>query len=241
MSLTAGSAPLSPNPAGRFDRPMPAGAVYVEPFLRRVRGVAFGRTLIDSERVLLVHRPGQPPKFAFPEADVQDLPTSPEPAAVGYVNVSSAAVPTWYEEEQELVGGHPRNPYHRIDCVRAWRQLRVEVASQVLVHTSDVICLYETSRAPVLYVSRALVRMDLLVVSPTVSYCPYKGTATYWTFQVGGMCVPDVAWSYDEPVPESAPIAGMLAFYAERTSLAQNLPVSFEMPPPASSEVTRGQ
>jgi uncharacterized protein (DUF427 family) len=234
MSLTTGRAPLSANPAGRFDLPVPTGAVYVEPFLRRVRAVVGARTVIDSERVVLVHRPGQPPTYAFPAQDVGDIPASSEPAALGYVRVAWEAATAWYEEEEQVFGGHPRNPYHRVDCVRARRRLRVEVASALLTDTTDVISLYETSRAPQLYVRRDAVRMDLLVPSATVTYCPYKGTATHWTAVVRGTVVPDVAWSYDHPLPESAAIAGMLSFYAERTSMVQDVPTWFAAPPPAA-------
>jgi uncharacterized protein (DUF427 family) len=230
MSLTTGRAPFSSHPAGRFEPPVPTGAVYVEPFLRRVRAVVAGRTVIDSERAVLVHRTGQPPTYAFPEDDVRDISASAEPAAAGYVRVPWGAATAWYEEEEEVFGGHPRNPYHRIDCVRAQRTLRVEVASVVLVDTTDVICLYETSRAPQLYVRRDAVRMDLLVASQTASYCPYKGTASYWTANINGTVVPDVAWSYDDPRPESAPIAGLLSFYAERTTTVQNILTWFDVP-----------
>ncbi|MET0390441.1 MAG: DUF427 domain-containing protein [Polyangiales bacterium] len=241
MSLTTGRGPLSQNPAGHFEPPVPANAVYVEPFLRRVRALAGDRTVIDSERVLLVHRAGQPPGYAFPEADVQlsDVAGAAEPAAPGYVQVPWDAVTAWFEEEEQVFG-HPRNPYHRVDCVRARRRLRVEVAGSVLVDTTDVIGVYETSRAAQLYVRREAVRMDLLVKSQTVSYCPYKGEASYWSAAVGGTVVPDVAWSYETPLPESAPIAGLLAFYPERTSLVQDVLTWFNAPTPRPPSSTHG-
>lgn len=232
MSLTNGRGPLGPNPAGRFAPSLrvPAGAAYVEPFLRRVRGVMGGRTVIDSERVVLVHRPGQPPAYAFPASDVQrGPPVSAEPAAPGYVRVPWNALTAWYEEEEQVFG-NPRNPYHRIDCVRARRRLRVEVGTTVVVDTMDVIALYETSRAPQLYARPDAVRTDLLVASATLTYCPYKGTARHWSANVDGTVVPDVAWSYDDPLPESAPIAGLLAFYSERTTMFQDVPAWFEIP-----------
>ena len=232
MSLTTGRAPFSPQPAGRLYPPVPVGAVYVEPLLRRVRGVVAGHTLIDSERVLLVHRTGEPPEYAFPADDVRsDLATAPEPAAAGYVRVPWEAVEIWYEEEEQVLG-HPRNPYHRIDCVSARRQLRVEVAGTVLVDTTDVISVYETSRAPQLYVRRAAVRMDLLIPSSTVTYCPYKGHARYWSARVDHTLVPDVAWSYETPVPEATPIAGMLSFYPDRATVVQEVLSWFSVPPP---------
>lgn len=237
MSLTTGVAPFGRNPAGRFDPPLPADAVYVEPLLRRVRAKVGDRTVIDSERVLLVHRAGTPPTYAFPAQDVRDVPASPEPAARGYVRVPWTVATAWYEEEEQVFGGHPRNPYHRIDCVRARRQLRVEVAGVVLVDTTDVISLYETSRAPQLYARREAVRTDLLVPSLTVTYCLYKGSASHYSALVDGTLVRDVAWSYDEPLPESLPIARMLGFYAERTHMIQGVPTWFAVPPPASPRV----
>lgn len=231
MSLTTGRAPLSPNPAGSFYPPVPAAVVYVEPFLRRVRGFVGAHTVIDSERVVLVHRAGHPPAYAFPAGDVRNLPATPEPAARGYVRVPWDSVTAWFEEEEEVFGGHPRNPYHRIDCVRAQRRLRVEVGSALLVDTSDVISLYETSRSPQLYARPEAVRMDLLVASATVTYCPYKGTATHWSARVDGKIVLDVAWSYDDPLPESAPVAGLLGFYPERTKMVHDVLTWFEVPP----------
>ena len=237
MSLTTGGAPLSGNPSGRFDPPLPAGTVYVEPLLRRVRAVVGDRTVVDSERVVLVHRAGSPPAYAFPAEDVRDLQASPEPAALGYVRVPWGAATSWYEEEEQVFG-HPRNPYHRIDCVRACRRLRVEAAGAVLVDTNDVISLYETSRAPQLYARRELVRMDLLVPSVTVTYCPYKGSASHWNALVAGKLVRDVAWSYEDPLPESAPIARMLGFYAERTQMIQDVLGWFAVPPPANARAS---
>lgn len=247
MSLTTGKGPHGPNPAGRFHPAVPRCATYVEPLLRRVRAFmeakassADSKPVIDSEQVVLVHRAGRPPSYAFPRADVaSSVPTQPEPAAQGYVQVPWDAVSAWYEEETRVLG-HPMNPYHRIDCLRAQRQLRVTVASALLVDTTDVVCLYETSRLPQLYVRRELVRMDLLHRSATVTYCPYKGSATHWTASVGGKIVPDVAWSYDDPYPESAPIAGLLGFYPERVSAIQDVPGWFEVPPPTEVEGPEG-
>jgi uncharacterized protein (DUF427 family) len=234
MSLTTGRGPFSANPAGRFFPPLPSGAVYVEPFLRRVRGLVDGRKLIDSERVVLVHRPGEPPCYAFPEGDVMGgVQVSPEPAAAGYVRVDWDAVTAWYEEEEQVFG-HPRNPYHRVDCVPARRHIRVEIKGTLLVDTSDVIGVYETSRAPQLYVPRVAIDMDRLVASATVSYCPYKGKASYWSAVVDKDVFPDVAWSYDQPLPECSPIAGMLCFYPERATVTQDVLTWFVAPTAAA-------
>lgn len=223
MSLTSGRGPISANPAGRFIPPIPQGVVYVEPFRRRVRGVVGGRCVIDSERVLLVHRPGNPPAYAFPDGDVDGVVAEPDPDATGYVRVPWDAVDAWYEEDEQVFL-HARNPYHRVDYVRTSRRLRVEVAGATLVDTVGVIVAYETALEPVAYVERAAVRMDLLVPSATTTYCPYKGTASYWTAVVGDVVVDDVAFSYEQTQPESARIRDLLSFDTTRASVLHDIP-----------------
>ena len=222
MSLTTGRGPLSPDRAGRFSVPVPAGATYVEPFRRRVRGIAEGRTVVDSERALLVHRPGAPPTYAFPVVDVDGAPAEPEPEAPGHLRVPWDAVDAWYEEEERVLG-HPRNPYHRVDCLQTRRRLRVEVDGVVLVDTTETVGVYETALDPRLYVRREQVRTPLLP-SSTTTHCPYKGVASYWTAHVGDTVVSDVAWSYDDPVPECLPLSALVAFDPARARVSSDLP-----------------
>ncbi|CAO5239733.1 DUF427 domain-containing protein [Frankia sp. AgKG'84/4] len=231
MSLTTGSGPLAPNPAGRFSAPVPAAVVYVEPFRRRVRGRSGGVVVLDSERVLLVHQPRRPPTYAFAAADVPAALGTPEPAAPGYVQVPWDAVEEWFEEEEQMFF-HPRNPYHRVDSVRTTRRLRVELAGVVLVDTTDTVGVYETALEPRLYVARAHVRTDLLRPSAadTRTYCPYKGVASYWDAVIGDTVVADVAWSYEQPLPESTPIAGLLSFDETKTHLEADLPAPADLP-----------
>jgi uncharacterized protein (DUF427 family) len=223
VSLTSGRGPFSANPAGAFSPPVPSPVVYVEPHRRRVRGERDGCVVLDSERVLLVHRPGRPPTYAFPAGDARALPAQPVTEASGYVEVPWDAVDAWYEEDEPITG-HPRNPYHRIDCLRSSRKLRVEVAGVVLVDTGGTIALYETALEPRLYVHPSQVRMDLLTRSRTTTYCPYKGTASYWSAEVGGVTTDDVAWSYEDPVDESSRIRGFLSFDDNRVSVFTDLP-----------------
>ncbi len=223
MSLTTGRGPLSARPAGRFSAPVPPELVYVEPFRRRVRGLLGDRTVVDSERVVLVHRQGEPPRFAFPSADIEGVAAEAEPAATGYVRIQWNDVDAWFEEDEQIFL-HPRNPYHRVDCVRTNRRLRVEIGEVVLVDTTETIGVYETSLEPRLYVAREHVQFDLLHASTTTTYCPYKGTASYWNAVIGDTVVHDVAWSYEDPLPESSAIAGRLGFDQERASVRQDLP-----------------
>ena len=223
--MVTGHGPLSSAPAGWFSPTLPADVVYVEPHPRRVQAVKDGRTVIDTERALLVHRPDRPLSYAFPADEARGLPGEPVAEAPGFVQVPWDAVDTWVEEGRILVH-YPPNPYHRVDCRPTKRRLRVTVAGNILVDTDDTVIVFETALEPRLYVDPAHVRTDLLRQTDTSTYCNYKGSATYWAAAVGSTLVQDVAWSYLDPPPESLPIKGFLSFDAGRAQVVAELPAS---------------
>jgi uncharacterized protein (DUF427 family) len=52
-----------------------------------------------------------------------------------------------------------------------------------------------------------------LIDSDTHSFCPWKGTASYFTVKVGDDVNPDAAWYYDEPKDAAAEIKDRIAFW----------------------------
>ena len=179
--------------------------------------------MIDTEPALMVHRRGHPLSYVFPADEIGGLSGEPEPEGPGYLPVPWDAVDIWLEEGRRLVH-HPPNPYHRVDCRPTTRGLRVDVAGTTLVDTVDTVILFETALEPRLYVDPSLVGTHLLRRSDTASYCNYKGAATYWSTVIGGTVVDGVAWSYQDPLPESLPIKGFLSFDAARADVVAELP-----------------
>ncbi len=49
--------------------------------------------------------------------------------------------------------------------------------------------------------------------SATTSVCGWKGTANYYTLNVGGKQNRDAAWYYADPKPEAENIKGRVAFW----------------------------
>ncbi len=224
MSLYAARGPLGPDPAGWFSADMPADVVYVEPHPRRVQAIRDGHTVIDTESAVLVHRRNRALAYAFPAHAVTTVGSEPLPEAPGYVVVPWDAVDTWLEEGRRLVH-YPPNPYHRVDCRPTTRRLRVEVAGVTLVDTDDTTILFETALEPRLYVAPEHVRLDALRPSATSTYCNYKGAATYWTAAIGDTVIEDVAWTYEDPYPESSLIKGNFGFDATKADVRAELPL----------------
>jgi len=128
------------------------------------------------------------------------------------------AMDGWFEEDEEVFT-HPRDPYTRVDIMPTSRMVRVELDGVVLAESTNARVLFETGLPPRWYIPKTDVRMDLLVPSGTVTHCPYKGQAQFWSVRVGDRLAADLAWSYRTPLPESQKIAGLVAFLSERVDL----------------------
>lgn len=63
------------------------------------------------------------------------------------------------------------------------------------------------------YFPRASVNESFLKESNKTTYCPWKGTANYYTIAVGGDENSDAAWYYPEPKDAAGKIAGRMAFW----------------------------
>lgn len=130
-----------------------------------------------------------------------------------HVVLDFTAFDAWFEED-ERVFGHPRDPFSRIDVRQTSRPVRIEVDGQVLAETTRARLLYETGLPTRFYVPKHDVRGEL-VPSARRSYCPYKGEASYWT--VGAH--PDIAWSYEDPLPDGPLVEGLVAFWDEKVEV----------------------
>jgi uncharacterized protein (DUF427 family) len=140
-----------------------------------------------------------------------------DPDLDGYVMVDFDAFDTWFEEDAPTVG-HPHDPYHRIDALPSSRSVRLELDGEVLAESSRPVLLFESMLPMRFYLPRDDVRADL-VPSATRSTCAYKGHASYWSPVVAGTPVPDLAWSYEDPLHDATAVRGLVAFFDERVDV----------------------
>ncbi|HEY3005572.1 MAG TPA: DUF427 domain-containing protein [Kribbellaceae bacterium] len=133
----------------------------------------------------------------------------------GTVRFDWDGLDSWFEEDEPVIV-HPRNPYTRVDCVRSNRPVRIELDGVVLADSHSHVALFETGLPTRYYLDRTDVDLTKLVPSDTVTSCPYKGTTTgYWSTETRR----DIAWTYDFPLREVQPIAGLIAFYNEKVDI----------------------
>lgn len=237
-------------------RPVESDDYLFEPTERRIRGVWFGRTIVDSTRAVLVWTPGKPvPFYAFPREDVRfdliepsrspsrsrtdvwqwyDIVVDDQRAYSAVFQLDVDGVDDrlgfawfrygendpgidideneqWFEEDVEVFT-HPRDPYHRVDALQSSRRVTVEIDGVVVAETDRPVLVFETGLPVRFYIPPSDVNFALLEETELRTGCPYKGTAHYWSF-TGPPLVENVAWSYEEPLPEIPQIASHVCFF----------------------------
>ena len=63
------------------------------------------------------------------------------------------------------------------------------------------------------YFPRDAIRHEHCASSQKHTWCPWKGTASYFTVKVNGDTNPDAAWYYPNPKDKAAHIRGRVAFW----------------------------
>ena len=63
------------------------------------------------------------------------------------------------------------------------------------------------------YFPREAVRDDVLRPCGTHTFCPWKGTASYYSLEVDGRTNADAVWYYPEPKDAAKEITGRVAFW----------------------------
>ena len=109
--------------------------------------------------------------------------------------------------------GFKQRPDYRIATQPAGVRVQVKFKGDLIADTRDAVELKEGDYPAVYYLPRKDVRMDRLVRSSHQTYCPFKGTASYYSLKNGPE---DAVWSYEEPYDEMGVIKERLAFYPDK-------------------------
>ena len=112
--------------------------------------------------------------------------------------------------------GFKTNPDYRVTFEASPRRVRVKFNGETIADSTRAHLLFETRHLPVYYFPRADVRMDKLTPTDHHTFCPYKGTASYWTIRVGDKISENAVWGYPESYDEVATIQDFVAFYWDR-------------------------
>ena len=91
----------------------------------------------------------------------------------------------------------------------------VRNGDQVLAVSGSARMMHETRLPPTLYFPRRDVRDEILRPSEHRTFCPFKGTATYWNVVLPHRTVENGAWTYARTLPEAGHIEGHVGFMSD--------------------------
>lgn len=114
------------------------------------------------------------------------------------------------------VSSFKTNPDYKVLLEPSPRRVRVAFNGQTIADSINAHLLFETRHLPVYYFPRGDVRMDLLAATDHHTFCPYKGTAMYWSIKAGDRTSENAVWGYPEPFDEVAALRDFVAFYWDR-------------------------
>lgn len=109
--------------------------------------------------------------------------------------------------------GFKKRPDYRIATKPAGMRVQVTFNAEVIADSRNAVEMKEGDYPGVYYLPRKDVKMDRLVRSSHQTYCPFKGTASYYSLKNG---TENAVWSYEEPYDEMSVIKGLLAFYPDK-------------------------
>jgi uncharacterized protein (DUF427 family) len=107
-------------------------------------------------------------------------------------------------------------PNHPITIEPNPARVVITVAGKVVASSEHALTLREAKYRPVQYIPLADVDESLLAPSNHVSYCPFKGDASYFSVPAGGERSQNAVWIYREPYDAVAQIKDHVAFYPDR-------------------------
>jgi uncharacterized protein (DUF427 family) len=113
--------------------------------------------------------------------------------------------------------GFDTRPDYRVDILARRNRVTVTVDGEVLADSERTLLVDEQDHGLVFYFPPEDVRLERFVPDGRTSHCPYKGTATYRRCE--GPDGPVLSWSYEDPHPQVARLAGYCAFFQDAVDL----------------------
>jgi uncharacterized protein (DUF427 family) len=116
-------------------------------------------------------------------------------------------------------------PDYRVDLLTRTNRMTAWLGDAQLASSDACLVVDEQDHGLVVYFPPDAVNFSLLAPIDDRTVCPFKGQAVYWraVHDVGGSGADGsgagagagIAWSYPEPFPPVAPLAGYIAFDQE--------------------------
>jgi len=107
------------------------------------------------------------------------------------------------------------HPDYHMDIERTGHRAQIIYNKVTVADSNNVLQVQELDYPLRYYFPREDIKMDLLYPIDEISFCPFKGEATYWALVVDSKRIDRAAWCYKAPFPEVKQLKNYFAFYPE--------------------------
>jgi uncharacterized protein (DUF427 family) len=128
----------------------------------------------------------------------------PQAATAGRDGAAAAVGPA------DVRSSYPERPDYRVDLLARTNAMTAWLGEICLARSDACLVVDEQDHGLVVYFPPVAVDFSYLEPASYRTVCPFKGEAVYW--RVAGSEGSGIAWSYPEPFPEVARLAGYVAF-----------------------------
>lgn len=104
-------------------------------------------------------------------------------------------------------------PDYRVDILARRNRVTASFADEILADSQRCLLVDEQDHGLVFYFPPDDVRLERFTGDPHTSHCPFKGIATYR--RLVGTSADVLMWSYEDPYPEVARLAGYVGFFQD--------------------------
>jgi uncharacterized protein (DUF427 family) len=111
-------------------------------------------------------------------------------------------------------------PDHPITITSSGDHVVVRSGETTIADSRSTLVLREANYPPVRYIPIADVDRSQLAPSELITYCPYKGEASYYSIAPDTERGTDAVWFYADPYSAVAEIKSHVAFYPDRVQLS---------------------
>lgn len=112
-----------------------------------------------------------------------------------------------------------KHPEHKIRIVPHSEQISVWFEGVEIAKSDRALEMYEGTYNVVYYLPFEDCNSEYFTNSTHTSFCPFKGTASYWSLKHNSDQVENAVWGYERPFDEMLEIKHHVAFYRNKVDI----------------------
>ncbi|MDD9909767.1 MAG: DUF427 domain-containing protein [Ahrensia sp.] len=122
--------------------------------------------------------------------------------------------------EEPITIARPDAPQHFMVLRAVGQPVSIHHQEVTIARSNRAVWLQESGRmlyAPVIYLPKHDLTVDLASKSKS-THCPLKGDASYFALSQEA-AAESLGWAYEDPLPFSKVLEGLIAFYGDKVSI----------------------